>query len=216
MDDAGGPPAVVPPRGWSRRATRFGARGQMGLRDQGSRIRPEPAGRGLTPSPDRGGQRSLGLLVVEFHQFRLELGVREDGLGGAPPAPTWLGAQGLVSDRRVVKVEHVEKRLVGQRCRFPDLRGVDPASNRVLPESSTSPGSLGGRQDQLPVLLDACDSFSSRGWPSRGVCQIGQDQLGVVDRLDVAGRIDAPVDVNDIVVVEGRTWQMASASRNVG
>ena len=59
---------------------------------------------------------------------------------------------------------------------------------------------LGGGEDGGAVLLHPRLLRQARDRLLEGL-QVGEDQLGV-DRLDVVGRVDAAVDVDDVLVVE--------------
>ncbi len=82
---------------------------------------------------------------------------------------------------------------------------VDLAGRRRARDRATVGQESLGRGDGIDRRLEvglALGLAHQLGQPLLHCLEVGQDQLGV-HRLDVAVRIDARVDVDDVVVVEG-------------
>ena len=150
-----------------------------------------------------------GLVGLELDELGLELRVEEHGLGRrhelAQPRPPR-----LVAHSGVVHVEHVDDGLGGHELEGAQRAVVDPGPGG---------GARGHGGGQHGALLQDLQR-RARGVQHRGVglpaahlllqardrllqgLDIGQHELGG-DGLDVVGRLDPPVHVHDVGVVEG-------------
>ncbi len=124
---------------------------------------------------------------------------------GATRSASERGQRG-VTQRVLVDVEDVDEGLGREQVQVAQQRRRRP--RRPPPRSrwcALRPGCARAASTASTVAFSDGSPLRLPGQPGQPLLdrlEVGQDQLGV-HRLDVAGRVDAGVDVDDVVVVEG-------------
>ena len=150
------------------------------------------------------GEHFARVVLVEFGQVGFELRVEEDGRSRSHGGGE-LGLEILVLQFGIVHVEHVDERLGAHQVQVVDGVLVEAAFAGGLVDGLTGFEDLLGLLDGVHVgrldLLAAQILLQLRQRVLDGL-QVGEDELGV-DGVDVVGRVDLAVDVDDVVVFEG-------------
>ncbi len=145
------------------------------------------------------GEKLTGFLFIHLDELRLEFRVKEDGLGGSDDVAHPL-LELLIIELILRAVEDVDVGLCGEEMEIVDLVEIDAGVADALPTLQRILGCGVCLQLGAHLLLDPRFLLDTRQRLLDGL-QIGEDQLGR-DGVDIVGRVDLTVDVEDVIVLE--------------